>query len=114
MLLTAMGPGSQMDSHKGPMSPFEINKLENKKAPEFSLKDINGREFTLSSLKGKVILLNFWATWCPPCKEEMPAFNRLYNDMKSHGLVVIAISTDKSMKEVKKYLSKNSFDFLIL
>ncbi|MEW6107951.1 MAG: TlpA disulfide reductase family protein [Nitrospirota bacterium] len=112
--LTAMGPFPSRDSGKSKDSPFEIDRLENGTAPEFDLKDINGRAFSLSSLRGRVVFLNFWATWCPPCKSEMPLFNRLYMDYKSRGFEIIAVSTDTSINYVKEYLSKNSFDFRIL
>jgi peroxiredoxin len=84
------------------------------KAPDFSLKDVNGKDLSLSSYKGKVIVLAFWATWCPSCKDEMPKLQRLYHEMKSRGLEVIAVSSDYSEDSLKEYLSKNSFDFHIL
>ncbi|OGW25876.1 MAG: hypothetical protein A2X59_12945 [Nitrospirae bacterium GWC2_42_7] len=113
-LLTAMAPGSQTGLNKEAVSPFDADKFVNVKAPDFVLKDINGKDVALSSFKGKVVLLNFWATWCPPCKHEMPSFNKLYTEMKAQGLEIIAISTDDSISYVKDYLRKNSFDFKIL
>ena len=113
-LLTAMAPGSQTGSGKNAVSPFDADKFVRVKAPDFTLKDVNGKDVTLSSFRGKVVLLNFWATWCPPCKYEMPSFNKLYKEMKAQGLEVIAVSTDDSISYVKDYLSKNSMDFKIL
>ena len=81
-------------------SPWSIDELAGKKAPEFALKDMNGRSFSLSSLKGNVVLVSFWATWCPPCRDEMPSLNRLYRDNRNKGLVVVAISTDKGVSPV--------------
>jgi peroxiredoxin len=69
---------------------------------------------SLSSMKGKVLLLNFWATWCPPCVAEMPSLNRLYGHLKSRGLEVIAISIDRSADDVKEFLGKKGFNFTIL
>jgi len=86
---------------------------EKSKAPDFFLKDINGRDLTLSSYKGKVVILSFWATWCPSCKDEMPKFNKLHNEMKSRGIEILAISSDYSLGYLKDYLDKNSFDFRI-
>jgi len=113
-MLTAMGPSSSKDDSKKQISPFEIDKLDNAPAPDFVLKDINGKSFSLSSFKGKIVLLNFWATWCPPCKSEMPVLNKLYKDMRSRGLEIIAVSTDNSINYVKEYLSKSNFDFQVL
>lgn len=109
-----MGPAKSGDAGSETISPFEIDRLVNSKAPEFILKDIYGNSHALSSLKGKVVLLNFWATWCPPCKAEMPSFNRLYREMRPRGLEIIAVSNDNAISYVKEYLTKNSFDFRVL
>lgn len=83
-------------------------------APDFTLKSISGSDIALSSLKGRVVLLNFWATWCPACKDEMPSMNSIYLKYKDSGLVVVAVSTDDSTKAVEKFLSSNPVDFPIL
>jgi len=114
IFLTAMGTTLPAGSEKKPVSPSEIDKLEKNKAPDFSLKDLNGRQVTLSSLKGKVVLLNFWATWCPPCISEMPVFNRLYKEMRARGFEVVAISADRSEGYLRDYTSKHSLDFKVL
>ncbi len=61
---------------------------------DFTLKDLNGESFTLSQLRGKVVLINFWASWCAPCLVEMPDLDDLYAHLKSQGLVVLAISNE--------------------
>jgi peroxiredoxin len=93
---------------------MDSDSIVNSKAPDFTLKDMNGKNVTLSSFRGKVVLLNFWATWCPPCKAEMPDLNRLYRDTKHRGFEIIAVSTDKSIDHVKDFLSKSKVDFIIL
>lgn len=65
-------------------------------APDFTLKTIEGRQITLSSLKGKVILLDFWATWCSPCKESIPHLIQLYKSYQDKGFELIGMSTDKA------------------
>ena len=60
----------------------------------FTLKDMHGKDVRLSDYKGKVILLNFWATWCGPCRYEIPAFVELQTKYKDHGFVVLGVSTD--------------------
>jgi cytochrome c biogenesis protein CcmG/thiol:disulfide interchange protein DsbE len=114
IILIAMGANSPASGQRGPVSPSEIDKLERTMAPGFSLKDLSGRTITLSSLKGKVVLLNFWATWCPPCISEMPVFNRLYKEMRSRGLEIVAISADRSEGYLRDYVSKHSLDFRVL
>jgi len=61
-------------------------------APDFMLPDIDGTEHRLSEFHGKVVMLNFWASWCPPCRREMPSLQRLYEKYRSQGLVVVAIN----------------------
>jgi peroxiredoxin len=110
----AMGPHpSKGDSTDTGSSP-DTGKNAYSKAPDFTLKDVQGRSVSLASHKGKVVLINFWATWCPPCKAEMPSMNKLYNEMKSRGFEVISISTDNSLSAVKDFLAKNRLDFLVL
>jgi len=101
-------------SATGTPTPWEIDDIVGKKAPDFTLKDIDGRDVSLSSLRGRVVLINFWATWCPPCRSEMPSLNSLYKEYRGKGLVVLAISTDRRMSDVKDYVSKNTFEFQIL
>ena len=62
-------------------------------APDFSLKTAAGETFTLSELKGQAILVNIWATWCPPCEAEMPAIEKMYNEYKDRGFVVLAVNS---------------------
>jgi peroxiredoxin len=112
--LTAMGPGSTSGDEKRPYSPNEINKLDRQKAPDFTLKDLKGNPVTLSSLRGKVVLLNFWATWCPPCVAEMPQLNQLYKKMGPRGLEIVAVSTDSSIGYPRDFVSKNNIAFRVL
>jgi len=63
-------------------------------APEFSLQDLQGNSLSLSSYKGKVLILNFWATWCPPCRREIPDFIEAYKDLKAKGLEILGVSVD--------------------
>jgi len=97
-----------------PPSPYAIEKLSGQKAPDFTLKDINGNPVSLSSFKGKVVLLNFWATWCPPCRAEIPSMNKLQQMLKNKGLVILAVSTDRAVVDVKDFLKKNPVTFTIV
>lgn len=68
-------------------------------APDFELSDLNGRTHRLSEYRGQVVFLNLWATWCPPCREEIPSMDRLYRRFSSQGLVMLAVSEDTSPPE---------------
>lgn len=80
---------------------------------DFTLKDLDGKSWTRSSLKGKVVLVNFWATWCPPCRKEMPDIEALFHEFKDKGLVVLAIS-DEEEKVVRPFIEQNKYDYPIL
>ncbi len=95
-------------------SSYNIEKLVGQRAPDFTLKDLEGKPVNLSSFKGKVVLLNFWATWCPPCKAELPSMNKLYQQLKNRGLVIIAVSTDRSVSVIKEFTKNNPLDFIIV
>jgi cytochrome c biogenesis protein CcmG/thiol:disulfide interchange protein DsbE len=64
------------------------------RAPEFSARDLEGRPVSLASLKGEVVLLNVWATWCGPCRDEMPSMERLHRELGPEGLRIVAVSVD--------------------
>jgi len=85
-----------------------------KPAPGFTLNDINGKKVSLSDYKGNVILLNFWATFCGPCKEEMPSLNNLYAALKKDGLIVLAVSIDDSEKPVQSFIRAKAITFPVL
>ena len=80
-------------------------------APDFTLKDLKGNQVTLKNFKGRVVFLNFWATWCPPCRREMPSMERLYKQLKDRGLVILAVDMQESEKLVKAFISEFSLSF---
>ncbi len=101
-------------SYAEPPSPFAVEKLSAQKAPEFILKDVSGKQVSLSSFKGKVVVLNFWATWCPPCREEIPSLDELYKRFRNKGLVVLAVSLDPSASSVGNFLQRHPVGFPML
>ena len=84
-----------------------------KLAEDFTLPTPAGGSFRLSEQRGKVVLVNFWATWCPPCLEEMPAMERLWRRHKDAGFVLVAISLDTDPKKVPPFVSARKFSFPI-
>jgi peroxiredoxin len=80
---------------------------------EFTLKDLSGKTWTFAELRGKVVLVNFWATWCPPCRKEMPDLETLYGRFGSKGLVVLGISDEEAAK-VGPFIRERKISFPVL
>jgi peroxiredoxin len=82
--------------------------------PDFTLKDMDGRTVTLSQYRGKVVFLNFWATWCPPCREEMPAMERLNTVFQGQDFVMLAVNVEKDIEPVRAFLAQSPHSFAVL
>lgn len=82
--------------------------------PDFIAQDLEGNKVQLSSFRGQPLILNLWATWCPPCREELPLLNQICNEYRDQGLQVVAVSTDAEVSEVTSFLEKSNLDFTIL
>ncbi len=88
--------------------------VADEKAPDFTLTSVDGTSYSLSKLRGKVVVLNFWATWCAPCLEEMPTLDSLYKRYRQRGLVVLGVSIDRKRETVEGFLEKNPVSYPIL
>lgn len=84
------------------------------KAIDFTLKDLNGNKVSLSDFKGKNVYLNFFATWCPPCRAEMPDIEKMYQKYKDKDFVVLAVDLGEDRDTVKNFIEKNKFSFNVL
>jgi peroxiredoxin len=85
-----------------------------KEAEDFTLKDLDGNDVSLSSFRGKVVLLNFWASWCPYCRKERAELNNLQKEYDGKNLVIISVSGDRSLVKLQQYIKKNPVDFIVL
>jgi peroxiredoxin len=94
------------------MTKLEADDAARAKA-DFTLTDLQGKNWALRDLRGKVVLVNFWATWCPPCRKEMPDLDALYQKFKDQGLVILAIS-DEDATKVKPFLAERPVTYPIL
>jgi len=86
-----------------------------KAAPNFTLTDVNtGKQVSLSDFKGKVVVIDFWATWCIPCRKALKFYEKLYREKRDEGLVIIAISIDRREKKLRNYVRKHPVSFQVL
>jgi len=97
-----------------PPAPWEADELIGKEAPGFVLSGLSGESVSLKDHKGKVVIVNFWATWCPPCRMEIPGMNELYGKLGEKGLIIIGISSDPNIATIEKYLESQPINFIVL
>jgi cytochrome c biogenesis protein CcmG, thiol:disulfide interchange protein DsbE len=83
-------------------------------APDFELKTVEGKTYKLSDLKGKPVMLNFWATWCPPCRAEMPIMEAVYKEYEAQGFVILAINLGESDVAIKSFRDRLGLTFPIV
>ena len=91
-----------------------IKPARQKLAEDFTLATPSGATFKLSEHRGKAVMINFWATWCPPCLKEMPAMERLYRQHKDAGFEMVAVSVDTDADKVKPYIAEHKFTFRVV
>ena len=91
-----------------PTVGYEIGNI----IPDFSVTDLNGKSKNIKEFRGKTVMLNFWATWCPPCRAEMPSMEKLWNKSKNKKFVIIAVSVDQSpTSKVAEFIKTNKYTF---
>jgi peroxiredoxin len=83
-------------------------------APDFKLQDVDGEPVSLAQFKGKPVLINFWATWCAPCREEMPAMQELYDQYRDRGLVILALDMEEDSRQVRRWIDQGGYTFTFL
>ena len=97
-----------------PSGPADAAAGLGKPAPDFMLHDLNGKSVRLRDLRGQVVLINLWATWCPPCIAEMPDLAVVYNAHKSEGLVILGVNDQERPQTVMDFISHNPLPYPIL
>ena len=120
--LAAATPAPSVKPRAGRVLPLDaaykaldlIRPSRQKLAEDFTLATPQGKKVKLSDYRGKLVFINFWATWCPPCREEMPAMQRLYEQQKDNGLVILAVSVDADPAVVPPFVKTHHFTFPVL
>jgi peroxiredoxin len=103
---------TELRRDKSPIAALKINS----QMRDFSLPDTNGKAVKLSEMMRdkKIVLVNFWASWCGPCRVEMPSFEKLYNEEKNNGFIILAISEDDQRPKLDQYLKQRPVSFPVL
>lgn len=97
-----------------PMDTAQASELEGKPAPKFKLDALQGKPVSLADLHGKVVVLDFWATWCGPCRASLPHLNELYNDLKDKGLAVYAVNQREEKQDVQAFVTQTKLTVPVL
>jgi thiol-disulfide isomerase/thioredoxin len=96
-----------------PLDKEKVNQETQQKLPEFTLPDLSGKPRNIKEWQGKVLVINFWATWCPPCLKEMPEFEALHTEYENKGLQFIGIALDDA-DPVKEFIASKKITYPIL
>ncbi len=91
----------------------DSNQAQQPRRPDFSLPDLNGKMQSINNWNGKVIMVNFWASWCPPCRREIPGLNRLYKNYQKQGFVILGVALDDA-QSVRNFLDPLEINYPIL
>jgi len=113
LLVTGCSAGSEPPEGKSPTAPVEGTQVGNQ-APDFQLQNLDGQTVSLGDLRDKPVLINFWATWCPPCRSEMPYIQEIYEEWSDKGLVVLAINIGESSSKAEGFMQSYNLSFTVL
>lgn len=115
LLATALLSALIMFVNKVDLEPFEVEyPAEAFIAPSFTLPSVSGGQLSLKDYRGKVVFINFWATWCATCKVEMPSMEKVYRKFKDQGLEMLTISVDKDQSLIKPFMKEYDLTFPVL
>ncbi|MFB6271752.1 MAG: TlpA disulfide reductase family protein [Salinibacter sp.] len=120
LLVTACGgnEGSDPSTASDTTSSVRLGKVQDvgpKPVPDLTLKTMDGEKITLTEQKGRALIINFWATWCAPCRKEIPDLKALHSELKSKGLTVIGVALDRQGREVvAPFVKKHSINYPIV
>lgn len=106
-------PSQEEDTAKSSTSPKPDPGADRRQAPDFTLADLRGNQHSLSDFRGKVVLVDFWATWCGPCRKEIPHLVKFYDAYSSQGFVILGVGLDKKAN-LSRFASEMGMSYLVL
>lgn len=115
LVALCLGWGQEVGAAGPDVSGIALKEIaERPVAPDFALPDIDGQMHRLSDYLGKVVVVNFWATWCPPCREEMPAMQRAWEQLRDEGIVILAVNIGENEDQIFTFTGNYAVDFPLL
>jgi thiol-disulfide isomerase/thioredoxin len=109
LVIQGCTPSSQSITSDGQEATAGVN--EGESAPDFTLVDLEGNQVSLSDFRGKTVFINFWATWCPPCRAEMPEIEAVYQEYKDKGVVVIGVDILEPEDVVRQFVEQGGYSW---
>ena len=113
LLVTGCSAGPEPLDGESPTAPVEGTQVGNL-APDFQLQSLDGQTVSLGNLRGKPVLINFWATWCPPCRGEMPYIQEIHEEWSDKELMVLAINIGESSSKAEDFMQSYNLSFTVL
>ena len=114
VLLLGEGRSSTAASNSGDNKASSAPRTSADPAPDFTLEDLSGNAFSLSRMRGRAVLLDFWASWCGPCRAEMPALERLHREFAGRGLSVVGVNVDEPRATAARFIEQQGYTFTVL
>jgi thiol-disulfide isomerase/thioredoxin len=114
MAVAVLLGGTALLPAAGPATRPALPPLEDRPAPDFAGRDLEGKLLKLSELRGKVVLLNFWGTWCPPCREELPELVALHHDLHGRGFEIVSIDVGDEKERVPGFVAEHHLPYRVL
>jgi len=114
VLIVGEGRRSTSASNSADDQASSVSRTDAAPAPDFTLEDLSGNLFSLSTMRGRAVLLDFWASWCGPCRAEMPVLERLHRQFAERGLLVVGVNVNEPRETAARFIEQHGYTFTVL